>query len=75
MDVKLILENLAWLLRVKTIVTFAVITVFVVLALRGEIRAETVMQVVTLVIAFYFGTQSERAETQLREQEEQQRVI
>lgn len=54
------LNNLASLIKVKTLVTFAVIAVFVVLALRGDIDTEAVMYVVTTVIAFYFGTQHER---------------
>lgn len=54
------LKNLAALLKVKTMVTIAVITVFSVLALRGTITADNVMIVVSTVIAFYFGTQHEK---------------
>jgi hypothetical protein len=54
------LKNLANLLKVKTIVTLVVIGVFSVLALRGDINAESAMMVVTTVIAFYFGTQHEK---------------
>jgi hypothetical protein len=54
------LKNLAALVKVKTIVTLTVITVFAVLALRGDITADTVMVVVSTVIAFYFGTQHEK---------------
>lgn len=53
-------KNAANLLKVKTIVTMAVITVFSVLSLRGEISADNVMIVVTSVISFYFGTQVEK---------------
>lgn len=53
-------KNLAALIKVKTIVTFAVIAVFVVLALRGDISPDYVMNVVIAVIAFYFGTQHEK---------------
>ena len=52
--------NLANLLKVKTVVTLAVMLVFCVLALTGRIEAESVMYVVTSVIAFYFGTQHEK---------------
>lgn len=55
-----ILKNLAALLKVKTIVTFAVVAIFCVLALRGEITADNVMVIVTTVVAFYFGTQLEQ---------------
>lgn len=54
------LKNLAALLKVKTMVTIVVITVFAVLALRGTITADNVMIVVSTVIAFYFGTQHEK---------------
>ncbi len=53
-------KNLAALIKVKTIVTFLVLTVFAVLALQGRISSDNVMIVVSTVIAFYFGTQSEK---------------
>ena len=55
-----ILKNLAALIKVKTLVTLAVISVFVVLALRGDITSDNVMVIVSTVIAFYFGTQYEK---------------
>lgn len=55
-----ILKNLAALIKVKTIVTLVVIAVFAYLALTGAITADNVMIVVSTVIAFYFGTQSEK---------------
>lgn len=54
---KELLNNLAKLIKVKTIVTFLVMAVFAVLALRGDVEAQSVMQVATMVLAFYFGTQ------------------
>ena len=54
---KKLLENISNLVKVKTLVTTAVMTVFCVLALRGDIDADSVMLTVTSVIAFYFGTQ------------------
>lgn len=53
-------KNLSNLLKVKTIVTMAVIAVFCVLALRGSINADNVMIIVASVISFYFGTQHEK---------------
>lgn len=53
-------KNLAALVKVKTIVTLAVIGVFAAMALTGRFQPDTVMTVVTMVVAFYFGTQSER---------------
>lgn len=55
-----LLKNFANLLKVKTVVTLAVIAVFSVLALRGDINADNVMQITMLVVAFYFGTQHEK---------------
>ena len=55
-----ILKNLANLIKVKTIVTLVVMAVFTVLSLRGDITAENAMTVVSMVIAFYFGTQHEK---------------
>ncbi len=56
-----ILQKLAMLLKVKTIVTFAVVTVFAILALNGRIAADNVMIIVSMVVSFYFGTQHERS--------------
>ena len=53
-------ENLAKLIKVKTIVTLVVIGVFSVLSLKGKIDADNVMLIVTSVISFYFGTQYEK---------------
>lgn len=53
-------ENLSNLLKVKTIVTIAVVAVFVALAVRRDISADNVMIIVTTVISFYFGTQAEK---------------
>ena len=55
-----ILKNIAALIKVKTIVTMVVIAIFAVLSLRGDITADDVMIVVSTVIAFYFGTQTEK---------------
>lgn len=55
------LKNLANLIKVKTIVTLMVVFVFCWLALTGGIGAEEVKEIVYIVIAFYFGTQHEKA--------------
>ena len=54
-------NNLANLLKVKTIVTILLTIVFCVLALLGVITSADFLTVFTVVIAFYFGTQSEKA--------------
>ena len=55
---KQFLQNLANLIKVKTMVTAVVMTIFAVLALRGHIQPDHVMLTVSTVIAFYFGTQA-----------------
>ncbi len=52
--------NLANLIKVKTIVTLAVISVFSAMALNGQIAADNVMLIVATVVSFYFGTQHEK---------------
>ena len=54
------LKNIANLIKVKTIVTLVVITVFAVLAFKGTITADNVMVIASTVIAFYFGTVAEK---------------
>ena len=54
------IKNIAALFKVKTIVTLVVVAVFATLALREKLQPDTVMTIVTMVVAFYFGTQSER---------------
>ena len=53
-------KNLAALVKVKTLVTLVVIGVFAALALSGALQPDVGMSVVTMVVAFYFGTQSEK---------------
>lgn len=53
-------QNLANLVKIKSLVTIAVITVFVVLALNGSLAANDAKDIVYIVIAFYFGTQHEK---------------
>ena len=55
-----ILKKVAELLKVKTLVTFAVVLVFGILALQGRISPDNVMIVVSMVVSFYFGTQHEK---------------
>lgn len=53
-------RNLAALIKVKTIVTLVVIGVFAALALSGALQPDTVMTIVSMVVAFYFGTQTKK---------------
>lgn len=54
------LKNIIELIKVKTIVTIIILTVWAYLAVTGTINADAVNNVTLMVIAFYFGTQYER---------------
>lgn len=55
-----LIKNLANLVKVKTIVTFIVVAIFGILALRGDVSPDNVKDIVLMVISFYFGTQIEK---------------
>ena len=54
-----IVKRLAALLSVKSIVTILLTVVFAYLAIIGEVSQEFMM-VYTVIIAFYFGTQTQK---------------
>ena len=56
-----IMDRVSKLLTIKSIVTLALTLVFAVLALTGRITQDF-LTVYTVVIAFYFGTQSVKKE-------------
>ncbi len=56
-----ICKRLGNLLSVKSIVTLTLTAVFAVMALRGTI-SQDFMTVYAVVIAFYFGTQSQKVQ-------------
>ena len=55
-----LMDNIAALVKVKTIVTMAVIWVFVRMTGTGAITADNAMIIISMVISFYFGTQSKK---------------
>lgn len=62
-----LIDRIQKLLAVKSIVTLALTIVFCILCLNDMIGADQFMTVFTVVIAFYFGTQAERKNTQITE--------
>lgn len=57
---ELLKKRAANLLTIKSLVTLILTAIFTVLALRGGISSSDFLTVFTVVIAFYFGTQSEK---------------
>lgn len=45
------------LLKVKTLVTLSLTAVFCILALKNVINSNEFIQIFSIIIAFYFGTQ------------------
>lgn len=56
-------ERLAKFLSVKSIVTIILTLVFAYLSIIGTITGQDFMTVFAVVIAFYYGTQSEKKAT------------
>ena len=53
-------DKLAKLINVKSIVTIGIATVFCYLAIVGKISGSDFLTIFTVIIAFYFGTQSKK---------------
>lgn len=54
------INNIAKLIDVKSLVTLILTAVFAVLSLKGIVTAEQFLTVFTVVVSFYFGTQYEK---------------
>lgn len=65
------LKKLAKLIDVKSLVTLALAVAFIVLSLKGMIKADQFMTVFTVVISFYFGTQAGKKEAEKNQNEEE----
>lgn len=53
-------ERLAKLLEVKSLVTLVLTGVFAYLAAVGQVQVDQFLTVFTVIIAFYFGTQTQK---------------
>lgn len=54
--------RLANLISVKSVVTVVLTAVFAVLALRGDVTGQEFITVFSVIVAFYFGTQSQKVQ-------------
>ena len=57
-------DKFAKLINVKSIVTLILTGVFAYLAIIAKITPDNYMTIFTVIIAFYFGTQSEKKATE-----------
>ena len=58
-------SRLGNLLTIKSLVTLILTVVFAYMTCTGEVSADQFLTVFTVVIAFYFGTQAEKANQQI----------
>lgn len=56
-------DKLAKLIDVKSITTLFLVVVFSILSLKGTITADQFLTIFSVVIAFYFGTQAGKKQT------------
>jgi hypothetical protein len=59
-------KNLAKLIDVKSIVTLTLTAVFAALSISGRLSPDQFQTVFTTVIAFYFGTQTNKKEDNVK---------
>lgn len=57
-------EKLAKLVNVKSVVTLILCAVFAYLSIVGQVQAEQFLTIFTVIISFYFGTQSAKKESE-----------
>ena len=53
-------EKFAKLIDVKSIMTLLITIIFSILAILGRVNAEQFIVIFTTIVAFYFGTQTEK---------------
>lgn len=53
-------DKICNLIDVKSIITISFTILFMVLAIKGIIDGKEVVNIYTIIIAFYFGTQSQK---------------
>lgn len=67
-----IVKRLLALLSVKSIATLILTVVFSILAVRGVVTGQEFITIYSVVIAFYFGTQTQKVQTRTEGQDEAQ---
>ncbi len=59
-DLNLIFEKTAKLIDVKSIITFAIVFTYLILAMMGKVQADKLESIVLVVVSFYFGIQHQK---------------
>lgn len=59
-------EKLAKLINIKSIITILLTAVFCFLSVTEKISTQDFMTIFTVVIAFYFGTQTAKKESEVK---------
>jgi hypothetical protein len=59
-------NQLQKLIDVKSIITIALTILFIVLSIKGIIDGKEVVNIYTIIIAFYFGTQAQKVSNLLQ---------
>ena len=65
-----ILKRLSKLIDVKSLVTFVLTGVFAYLSVKGVISGDQFLTVFTMVVSFYFGTQTGKREAKEEQEAE-----
>lgn len=65
-----ILKRIAKLIDVKSLVTFVLTGVFAYLSVKGVISGDQFLTVFTMVVSFYFGTQTGKREAKEEQEAE-----
>ncbi len=61
------MDKLKKLIDVKSIVTITLTIIFSILALKDKISAEQFLTIFTVIISFYFGTQFQKQEEEIKD--------
>ena len=65
-----IIKRIAKLIDVKSLVTFVLTGVFAYLSVKGTISGQEFLTVFTMVVSFYFGTQTGKREAKEEQEDE-----
>lgn len=59
-----VISHIVNLIKIKSVLTLALTSAFVILSLRGDIQPDQFLVIFTTVVGFYFGSQSSKSESE-----------